>query len=54
MVKVRELIHGPFRRGIARVYEGGTIGAPLAVHMLGSPCRGALAPENGCKMAIRS
>ena len=34
--------------------EDGTPGAPSVAHMLGSPCRGALAPENGCKMVIRS
>jgi hypothetical protein len=34
--------------------EGGTPGAPLVAQILGSPCRGALAPENGCKMAILS
>ena len=34
--------------------EGGTPGAPLVAHLLGFPCRGALAPENGCKMVIRS
>ena len=34
--------------------EGGTPGAPLVTHMLGSPCRGALAPENGCNTVIRT
>ena len=32
--------------------EDGTPGAPSVAHILGCPCRGALAPENGCKMAI--
>ena len=34
--------------------EGDTPRAPSVAHILGSPCRGALAPENGRKMAIRS
>ena len=32
--------------------EDDTPGAPSVAHILGCPCRGALAPENGCKMAI--
>ena len=32
--------------------EDGTPGAPLVVHILGCPCRGALARENGYKTAI--
>ena len=32
--------------------EDGTPGAPWVAQILGCPCMGALAPKNGCKMAI--
>ena len=32
--------------------EDGTPGAPSVAHILDCPCRGALAPENGCKTVI--
>jgi hypothetical protein len=32
--------------------EDGTPGAPSVAPILGCPCMGALAPKNGCKMAI--
>ena len=32
--------------------EDGTPGAPWVAQILGYPCMGALAPKNGCKMAI--
>jgi hypothetical protein len=32
--------------------EDDTRGAPSVAQILGCPCKGALAPENGCKTAI--
>ena len=32
--------------------DDGTPGAPSVAQILGCPCMGALAPKNGCKMAI--
>ena len=32
--------------------EDDTPGAPWVAQILGCPCTGALAPKNGCKMAI--
>jgi hypothetical protein len=32
--------------------DDGTPGAPWVAQILGGPCMGALAPKNGCKMAI--
>ena len=32
--------------------QDGTPGAPWVAQILGCPCMGALAPINGCKMAI--
>ena len=32
--------------------EDDTLGAPSVAHILGCPCMGAMAPKNGCKMAM--
>jgi hypothetical protein len=34
------------------IMEDGTLGAPSVAHILGCPCMGAMAPKNGCEMAI--
>ena len=34
--------------------EDGTPGASSVAQILGCPCMGAMAPENGCKTVIRS